>query len=146
MPTTFCVPQIEVEVDDAGLAPLTRELGELSTTRFGEPASKLAQRITLDDRIDVAAIPPEQFWSLLRALDHTRNAGTSTPRTRRLRDALVAGGITYELRFADDTTATFFSYSGMYDAGDRLVAASDPAFTVSDVVIREGEATELIVL
>jgi hypothetical protein len=145
MPTTFRIPNIEIAIDDDDLAPLVVELDELGKSRFGEPAAELAQQIRRDDVVDVNQVTFAQFWPLLRALDHIRNAGTSSPTTRRLRDAMVAGGITYELQLADGAKATFFSYSGQYQEGDRLVAAAGAVVTVSHIEERENEPPRLLV-
>lgn len=145
MPTTFRYPDVEVALADADVEPLVTELAELAQTRFGASAIALVDRISIGgQRIDMERLVWGQFWALLRALDHVRNAGQLSREAQRVRDALAATGITYRLEDPTGTQGVFFSYSGPYEEGDRLVAMSKAAFRVDRTDSPESEPTLLI--
>jgi hypothetical protein len=121
------------------------EIEELAKTRFGAYAAALVDRMSLGgQRIDIQTLTWGQFWTLLRALDHVRNASLAGRKVQRLRSALVASGITYRLQAPGGDRGTFFSYSNTYEEGDRLVPAPETVFRVVRIESPEDEPTLLV--
>lgn len=147
MSVTFYVPEVEIEVPAAELEPLRAELDSLASTRLGPGAEVIARQLVGPGaRVDTSSATFEEFWALLRALDHLRNSGQTGAQAHRLRDSLVAGWVPYRLRQgAGGTETDFTSYSGMYLVGDRLVAGPDVEYRVEEIVVRETEPTILVV-
>jgi hypothetical protein len=143
---TFAVPEVEMELSDTEVESLAAELEDLDSTPLGPGARDLHARISGGQRIEVQSITFAEFWALLRALDHLRNADALDREGQRLRDALVAGWIPYRLRrFGGPEELDFTSYAGLYVASDRLVRSSGEVYRVVDVVVSEDEPTLLVV-
>ena len=98
-----------------------------------------------DDRILV--VDDGNVGVIVRALDHVRNAQGANSGVDEARDSLLRyvalSPLTYRLRsweFQAGEERTFWSYTGAYEAHDRIVAAQSNVF---DVVRVEREATPL---
>lgn len=147
--TIFALPSVgdttvDVDVGQAEYEPLLDELDALAKTRYGMDADGAAGGIRQDGLVDIGVIPDGHFSAILRALDHVRNAGHLGPQLIRVRDAMAADGITYTVREPDGRESTWFSYSGTYERGDRIVGGPAGAATVVDVIERENRPTLLV--
>ena len=89
----------------------------------------------------------ENVVVIVRALDHVRNSHGSYSATDEARDSLLRyaalSPLAYRLRsweFQDGEERTFWSYTGSYEANDRIVEAQAKVY---DVVRVERQATPL---
>jgi hypothetical protein len=132
----FHVPDVETELGDDDLAGLKRELGFLARDGATYDAAGARARITLTRRgarVDLEEWPHAEVRGLARALDHLWNLdrAESPPPRHRPRHELreyVAGylrieSVTYERVIAREVEI-FHSYTGPYEAGDRVVDLS----------------------
>lgn len=133
MPTSVHYPEVEVELSDEEVHALWAELDALAATpKFAEFAPEVRDRFQPGVVVDREQLTSQQLLTLLRALDHMRNAQQLGEGGHRVRDAIAAAGIRYNLEIDGVVQpADFISYGGMYDAGDRLVAASGEVFRVA---------------
>lgn len=148
MSVTFWVPEVEIAVPDDQVEPVRRELAALDATPLGSGARALLERLERRERIDMQTIAFAEFWALLRALDHVRNAHELGRDGQRLRDALVAGSIPYRLRpFGGGQDLGFTSYAGTYLPADRLVRSPGEVYRVVDTIVDEDdpEPTVLVI-
>ena len=135
--------EIEIEARDDVMA-LAEELAALGDEESAMQADRGYQKPHAHLEItDVNA------RSVARALDHLRNQHRvpfeeieTAPSHRHLNDArdalltrLGMSPLTYRLRSWEfgGKDETFWSYTGQYEAGDRMVAAPDEVFTVVSV-------------
>lgn len=133
MPTSIRWPHVEVELSDEEADALRAELDELAATpKFAQFAPEVRARLQPGVVVDRERLTNQQLLTLLRALDHMRNAQKLAGGGHRVRDAIAAAGIRYKLEIDGSIQAAdFISYGGSYDAGDRLVAASGEVFRVA---------------
>jgi hypothetical protein len=110
-------------------------LGAVDAIRGSAPDG---QTLVVDD---------ENVVVIVRALDHVRNAHGSYTATDEARDSLLRyaalSPLAYRLRsweFQDGEERTFWSYTGSYEANDRIVEAQAKVY---DVVRVERQATPL---
>ena len=89
----------------------------------------------------------ENVAVIVRALDHVRNSHGSYGATDEARDSLLRyaalSPLAYRLRsweFQDGEERTFWSYTGAYEANDRIVEGQSKVY---DVVRVERQATPL---
>jgi hypothetical protein len=132
VPTYVRYPEVEVELTDTEVDALRTELDALaSTPKFAESAPEVRDRFQPGVIVDREQLSSQQLLTLLRALDHMRNASQLAEGGERVREAMAAAGIRYKLEINGAVQpADFISYGGMYDARDRLVAASGEIFRV----------------
>jgi len=133
MPTSIRWPEVEVELSDEEVDALRAELDALaSTPKFAQFAPGLRNRFQPGVVVDREQLTNQQLLTLIRALDHMRNAQQLGEGGHRVRDSITAAGIRYKLEIHGAVQpADFISYGGIYDEGDRLVAATGEVFRVA---------------
>ena len=145
MTTSIRWPQVEVELSDEEVAALLAELTALAATpKFALLAPEVRDRFQPGVVVDREQLTSQQLLTLLRALDHMRNSEQLGEGGHRVRDAMVAAGIAYKLEIDGVVQpADFVSYGGMYDVGDRLVAATGEVF---GVIARRDESDDSVLV
>lgn len=135
----FRVPNVEIELSPGEAEELVGEFRLLNASLPELAAGKTV--------VDVAALTGEELLALARALDHLRQSGAEGELLR-LRDVVLwfAGleRVIYMLVDpGEQRRGLFYSYSGPYEPGDRLVASA----TVFQVLERRSdtEQEELVV-
>jgi hypothetical protein len=91
---------------------------------------------------DIVHLVETDLQMVARALDHLRNRGGTSPEIHSARDRLLMQlqipPLTYRLRSWQfdwkDQDKAFWSYTGPYAKGDRLVTFGGHEFTVFDVL------------
>lgn len=131
-----------VFLGDVTADALFREAERLGAYRLIE-----AMRVIERTRFGTIKVTHELAWELSRALDHLSNTErgaptgpTDKPRQfvaarEALLERLAVAPLTYRLRSwqLGERELTFWSYTGEYRDGDRLVAADGSAWRVTEV-------------
>lgn len=128
--TAFVIPNITVDVPQEELEPLLAELDKLAKTRFGLDADNVAGGIRQGGQVFVDRIPGGHRAALRRALDHLHHCNSLPDALGTVRGALLMDGITYTVRhMTTSDQQIFYSYSGEYEEGDRIVYGSPTRFS-----------------
>ena len=130
--------QRTVALTDDEATAISSEVGALGAVDAIRGSAADAQTLVVND---------ENVVVIVRALDHVRNSHGSYVATDEARDSLLRyaalSPLAYRLRsweFQDGEERTFWSYTGSYEANDRIVEAQSKVY---DVVRVERQATPL---
>jgi hypothetical protein len=133
----------DIDLNDDEVTVLAAELRSI-----GDGSERMADAGDIAARLEgpnhVSELDDHERFVILRATDHLRNMGATTPALIDLRDHIYGtAGITwiaYKLRHAGHPATDFTSYSGTYVAGDRLVTA-DEELCITDI---DGETLQVV--